>query len=619
LSANYVLDISGGQDANNANVLIWKRKSPVAANQSFYFVSTAPPQNLTSDVTIQDGIYTIQDTLSPARVVDVQGASTALDAPALIWDAHSAQNQRFYLKRGADGLYSIYALHSGYVLAAKRGNILATTAVVQTALDETSLSQRWAIRDAGSGTYTFTNAQSGLVLDVTGANPAAGSALVLYHANNNANQRFSLKAASPVLTAGTYTITPQASPAKRVDMEGASTTAGTRAIVWTANNNQNQKFQVIKNADNSYSFASLVSGRYLTDVSGAITQQDISASTQPKDSQKWRLVEVFGGLVIQNVASARYLNTNGSTLTTTAKTIASPSSQPASYLFSFTSAPVIAEGYYVVSTKAATNLVLDVNGASTANNANVQLWTANGGNNQIWKVSLAANDTATFTCAPSAKLLDVAGAQATSATNVLQYASHGKTNQKWRIVPSGDGGYIIQSMLGNSLVLGAASGGTTKGANVAVYTAAAAPGAASQTWGFKATTYTPPSSKYSGTYADVNLSTQRMFFVKDSALILQCDVVTGKPSTPTPTGTFYVSRKQSPSVLVGADYRAPVSYWMQFTAGGVGFHDANWQSAFGGNRYRIGYGSHGCVNMPSWAAAQLYSHISVGTRVYVHW
>ena len=48
--------------------------------------------------------------------------------------------------------------------------------------------------------------------------------------------------------------------------------------------------------------------------------------------------------------------------------------------------------------------------------------------------------------------------------------------------------------------------------------------------------------------------------------------------------------KESPSILVGENdpetgepiYKQEVRYWMQFTWSGVGFHDADWQPAFGG-------------------------------------
>ena len=54
------------------------------------------------------------------------------------------------------------------------------------------------------------------------------------------------------------------------------------------------------------------------------------------------------------------------------------------------------------------------------------------------------------------------------------------------------------------------------------------------------------------------------------------------------------------------------------TSTGIGLHDANWRSQFGGNIYQYD-GSHGCINMPPSKAAALYSMVSAGTTVYVHY
>ena len=65
-------------------------------------------------------------------------------------------------------------------------------------------------------------------------------------------------------------------------------------------------------------------------------------------------------------------------------------------------------------------------------------------------------------------------------------------------------------------------------------------------------------------------------------------------------------------------YETPVAYWMRVTWTGIGFHDATWQSAFGGSRYQTN-GSHGCINMPYDQAAALYDMLSVGTPVVMHY
>ena len=129
------------------------------------------------------------------------------------------------------------------------------------------------------------------------------------------------------------------------------------------------------------------------------------------------------------------------------------------------------------------------------------------------------------------------------------------------------------------------------------------------------------------TYAEVDLAAQKMWFVVDGSVALTTDVVTGRPSTgnATPEGVYDILYTQRGAVLRGdidpatgkPSYETPVSFWMPFTYQGHGFHDAAWQSAFGGNRY-LTHGSHGCVNMPYDKASQLFELITAGTPVIIH-
>jgi lipoprotein-anchoring transpeptidase ErfK/SrfK len=130
---------------------------------------------------------------------------------------------------------------------------------------------------------------------------------------------------------------------------------------------------------------------------------------------------------------------------------------------------------------------------------------------------------------------------------------------------------------------------------------------------------------YGTTYAEVNLTTQHMWYIKNGKVIMDTDVVTGNPNNghSTPQGVYQIVFKQSPAVLKGEvkngkpEYETPVTYWMPFN-GGIGFHDANWQPYFGGDRYKIG-GSHGCVNMPPEMAKKLYGLIATNTPVICHY
>lgn len=128
-------------------------------------------------------------------------------------------------------------------------------------------------------------------------------------------------------------------------------------------------------------------------------------------------------------------------------------------------------------------------------------------------------------------------------------------------------------------------------------------------------------------YIDVDLAEQHVRMYNESGdLIWESDCISGKPDGvhDTSVGVFSMNAKASPSKLVGYEngkkiYESQVRYWMPFVGNAIGLHDADWQPGFGGNMYAIGYGSHGCVNLPVGAAADLYGLTQEGDVVVSHW
>ena len=124
-----------------------------------------------------------------------------------------------------------------------------------------------------------------------------------------------------------------------------------------------------------------------------------------------------------------------------------------------------------------------------------------------------------------------------------------------------------------------------------------------------------------GTYIEVDLTAQHVWFYKDGELYMESDCVSGDVTKDhgTHTGCFPLAYKESPSVLRGGEgddeWEEKVEYWMAFFEG-QGLHDASWRYYFGGNIYR-GNGSHGCVNLPTWAAGELYEGVETGTAIII--
>lgn len=137
-------------------------------------------------------------------------------------------------------------------------------------------------------------------------------------------------------------------------------------------------------------------------------------------------------------------------------------------------------------------------------------------------------------------------------------------------------------------------------------------------------------SDWGTTYIEVDMTEQHMWLVKDGQVVLETDVVTGEPIPRkiTPEGVYDILDKKLGAVLTGEidpstgqpEYRTRVDYWMRVTWTGIGFHDAIWQSSFGGERFKIpGIGSHGCINMPLDKAKALYEQIEIGYPVIIHY
>lgn len=125
-----------------------------------------------------------------------------------------------------------------------------------------------------------------------------------------------------------------------------------------------------------------------------------------------------------------------------------------------------------------------------------------------------------------------------------------------------------------------------------------------------------------GTYVEVNLSAQHVWFYVDGSLVVESDLVSGSVAkgTETQTGAFPLAYKESPSVLTGGNaengWETPVTYWMPFFDG-QGLHDATWRSSFGGSIYQTN-GSHGCVNLPLDAAQRIYDNIDTGVAIILY-
>lgn len=120
------------------------------------------------------------------------------------------------------------------------------------------------------------------------------------------------------------------------------------------------------------------------------------------------------------------------------------------------------------------------------------------------------------------------------------------------------------------------------------------------------------------TYAEVDISMQKVYCYYQGEIVLIADCVTGIPTYVTTKGTnkgyTEINGKAYDTKLMGD---APADIFISFNSDGEGFHDARWRSKFGGEIY-LTNGSHGCVNMRLEDVKVLDNYLKAGDHVLVH-
>ena len=132
----------------------------------------------------------------------------------------------------------------------------------------------------------------------------------------------------------------------------------------------------------------------------------------------------------------------------------------------------------------------------------------------------------------------------------------------------------------------------------------------------------------------VSLSQQWLWTYQNRTLVFDTPVTTGMPQLPTPDGTYSVQYHEanvmfySPWPPSSPYYYSPehVNYAMYFAYDGYFIHDAPWREVFGpGTNYphtdpdgaKV-TGSHGCVELPTPAAARVYNWAYDGATIVIY-
>lgn len=114
----------------------------------------------------------------------------------------------------------------------------------------------------------------------------------------------------------------------------------------------------------------------------------------------------------------------------------------------------------------------------------------------------------------------------------------------------------------------------------------------------------------------INVAERKLTLVKDGQVAGEYEIAVGKPGTPTPTGEFHITGKQT---IPGSGDGAFGARWMEFYRvrgrGGVlqlyGIHGTNVPQKLGDAV------SHGCVRLSNHDVEEVFKQAYVGEPVYI--
>lgn len=313
-------------------------------------------------------------------------------------------------------------------------------------------SQLWTLYRSNDG-YGFVNKKTGLVF----SNVSDLFSGITMGSAGEKDELFSLESWAPSVAEGTYRITSQLGNGQNLDVSCGSTYGGANVQDYAWNGSMAQKWYV-RNTGNGYAITNLGSGLRLSVSGNNVVQQG--------HDHVWGLAYVLGrGLSLVDQASGKVLDVYGANRSSGANVQVYTPNGTDAQVWNFAAVNPLEDGWYTIRTGMGSGRALDVAGASAYDGANVRLWDSNGSDAQRWYIFGVGNGYYTFVNGASNKVLDVQGGGGTGA-NVQQYTGNGTNAQHWRFTLK-DG--LFTFVNANGMVLDVYGGADSNGANVQIW------------------------------------------------------------------------------------------------------------------------------------------------------
>ena len=293
------------------------------------------------------------------------------------------------------------------------------------------------------------------------------------------NQIMLTAAGTQTIPDGKYKIKANVGSNMYLDIDAGSQSNCANVQIWQKSRVPQQEFQVTYLNNGYYSITAMHSQKVLDVSNGGMSSGTNIWQYQSNntDAQQWVIKEVgnrkyniiskLNGLCVDVYGAYGSNGTNVQTY---------QGNGSAAQQFTFEEVKewqpkrTIKDGVYKIKANVGSNMCVDIDAGSKANEANVQIWSSNNVEQQKFQVTYLNNGYYKIIALHSGKALDVNNGGTANGTNVKQYSDTGSTAQQWVIQESGqhEGYYNVASRC-NNLCLDIAGGIANNGTNVQMY------------------------------------------------------------------------------------------------------------------------------------------------------
>ncbi|MGN1307848.1 MAG: RICIN domain-containing protein, partial [Faecousia sp.] len=448
LASGKALDVNGANASNGANIQIYTGNGSAAQK----WIAVAQK-------TVNDGVYSIASATATGQTLHVHGAATTDAASLVMWEREDVMWEKLAVEYVGDGYYTLRMLSSNLYMDVTGAQSSDGTDVEQYAYNGSD-AQLWRIVPNNDGTsYNIVSKLKAMHLDRTDGNDANGTNVQICSPNRGGAQKWLLNPTTVGLD-GIWNIAASDDNSYVLDIAESTTEQGGNLQLAAETGSDSQKFIVQSIENEYYVIRALHSGRNLSIDGGAAEDgtnvMQWNRDNAPENNEKWQIIpNADGTYSFVGVCNGLYLDLRDNTLADgTNVQMFSHNAAAQAQRWNLTNRyAVVGDGDYKILSSGNQGYALEIAGTNedelNADGANVQIYSASDSGNQDMRLTHMGDGYYTITNTASGKVLEVNSetGKLTNGLNVRQNTANGSDAQLWTVLPNNDGSYTFVSKL----------------------------------------------------------------------------------------------------------------------------------------------------------------------------